>query len=73
MRIRKKSLYMTEQSVTAWPGEGALGIGGTGKPRNDWCDTELSRSVLLWNLAADPQNGPHTNNGDAPDVPGRSR
>jgi glucosylceramidase len=22
-----------------------------------------SRNVLLWNLAADPQNGPHTNNG----------
>jgi glucosylceramidase len=29
-------------------------IGATRK----WC-----RSVLLWNLAADPQNGPHTNNG----------
>jgi glucosylceramidase len=22
--------------------------------------------VLLWNLAADPQNGPHTNNGGCP-------
>jgi glucosylceramidase len=28
-----------------------------GATRN-WC-----RNVLLWNLAADPQNGPHTNNG----------
>lgn len=25
-----------------------------------------SRNVLLWNLAADPQNGPHTNDGGCP-------
>ncbi len=25
-----------------------------------------SRNVLLWNLAADPQNGPHTDNGGCP-------
>lgn len=59
----KKNLYMTEQSVTEWRGQGPLGIaepvrqvmiGGT----RNW-----SRNVLLWNLAADPQNGPHTNNG----------
>jgi glucosylceramidase len=59
----KKNLYMTEQSVTGRRGEGPLGIAEPvsrvmiGAARN-W-----SRNVLLWNLAADPQNGPHTNNG----------
>ena len=59
----KKNLYLTEQSVTARRGEGPLGIAEPvtrvmiGATRN-W-----SRNVLLWNLAADPQNGPHTNNG----------
>jgi glucosylceramidase len=58
----KKNLYMTEQSVT----EGRSGPLGIAEPvrrvmigaTRNWC-----RSVLLWNLAADPQNGPHTNNG----------
>jgi glucosylceramidase len=57
-----KNLYLTEQSVTEWR-SGPLGIAEPvrsvmiGATRN-WC-----RNVLLWNLAADPQNGPHTNNG----------
>jgi glucosylceramidase len=59
----KKSLYLTEQSVTGRRSVGPLGIAEPvrgvmiGATRN-WC-----RNVLLWNLAADPQNGPHTNNG----------
>ncbi|MGA8438306.1 MAG: glycoside hydrolase family 30 beta sandwich domain-containing protein [Candidatus Sulfotelmatobacter sp.] len=58
----KKNLYLTEQSVTERR-SGQLGIAEPvrrvmiGATRN-WC-----RNVLLWNLAADPQNGPHTNNG----------
>jgi glucosylceramidase len=58
----KKNLYLTEQSVTQGR-SGPLGIAEPvrsvmiGATRN-WC-----RNVLLWNLAADPQNGPHTNNG----------
>ena len=57
-----KNLYLTEQSVTEAPGD-PLGIAAAvswvmvGATRN-W-----SRNVLLWNLAADPNNGPHTNNG----------
>jgi glucosylceramidase len=57
-----KNLYLTEQSVTEDPA-GPLGIAGAvnwvmvGALRN-W-----SRNVLLWNLAADPHNGPHTNDG----------
>jgi glucosylceramidase len=35
-----------------------------GATRN-WC-----RNVLLWNLAADPQNGPHTNNGGCTECSG---
>ena len=58
-----KNLYLTEQSVTERRSEASLGIAEPvrrvmiGATRN-WC-----RNVLLWNLAADPQNGPHTNNG----------
>jgi glucosylceramidase len=58
-----KNLYLTEQSVTERRSDGPLGIAEPvrrvmiGATRN-WC-----RNVLLWNLAADPQNGPHTNNG----------
>ena len=59
----KKNLYFTEQMVTDRPGETTFGIASPvqrliiGAPRN-W-----SRNVLLWNLAADPENGPHTSNG----------
>jgi len=58
-----KNLYLTEQSVTERRSAGSVGIADPvrrvmiGATRN-WC-----RNVLLWNLAADPQNGPHTNNG----------
>ena len=65
----QKNLYLTEQSVTE-PRSGPLGIAEAvrrvmiGATRN-WC-----RNVLLWNLAADPQNGPHTNNGGCTDCSG---
>ncbi len=59
----KKNLYMTEQSVTAWRGEGPLGIADPVSRVMIGATRNWSRSVLLWNLAADPQNGPHTNNG----------
>jgi glucosylceramidase len=58
-----KNLYLTEQSVTEHPGSTTIGIAEPvdrvliGATRN-W-----SRNVLLWNLAADPHAGPHTNNG----------
>jgi glucosylceramidase len=58
-----KNLYFTEQSVTARDGNGMMNVGRPvariviGATRN-W-----SKSVLLWNLAADPQFGPHTNDG----------
>jgi glucosylceramidase len=58
-----KNLYLTEQSVTEWHNSTTIGIAEPvsrvliGATRN-W-----SRNVLLWNLAADPHAGPHTNNG----------
>jgi glucosylceramidase len=58
----KKSLYFTEQSVTDRRDDqinlakpiAEIVIGAT----RNW-----SRNVLLWNLAADPNFGPHTNDG----------
>lgn len=58
-----KNLYMTEQTVGGRPEPGPLGIAEPvsqvliGSVRN-W-----SRNVVLWNLAADPDAGPHTSNG----------
>jgi glucosylceramidase len=59
----KKNLYMTEQSVMARRGEGPLGIAEPVRRVMIGATRNWSRNVLLWNLAADPQNGPHTNNG----------
>jgi glucosylceramidase len=58
-----KDLFLTEQSVTERPHSPTLGIDAPeasvviDSTRN-WC-----RNVLLWNLAADPNAGPHTNDG----------
>ena len=58
-----KNLYLTEQSVGGRPNNDGIAIAEPvsrvliGATRN-W-----SRNVLLWNLAADPHAGPHTNNG----------
>ena len=59
----KKNLYMTEQSVTARRAEGPLAIAEPVRRVMIGATRNWSRNVLLWNLAADPQNGPHTNNG----------
>jgi len=58
----KKALYLTEQSVTEWR-EGPLGIAEPVRQVMIGATRNWSQNVLLWNLAADPQNGPHTNNG----------
>jgi glucosylceramidase len=62
----RKNLYFTEQLVIDRKDDTQLNIASPvqrliiGAPRN-W-----SRTVLLWNLAADPQFGPHTDNGGCP-------
>lgn len=58
----KKNLYLTEQSVTEGR-EGPLGIAEPVREVMIGATRNWSRNVLLWNLAADPHNGPHTNNG----------
>jgi len=65
-----KNLYFTEQMVvedaTAIPMKIASPVKDLiiGAPRN-W-----SKNVILWNLAADPSNGPHTNDGGCPSCQG---
>ncbi len=62
----QKGLYFTEQMVIGKPGEVPFKIVDPvsrvviGATRN-W-----ARNVLLWNLAADPHNGPHTADGGCP-------
>ena len=59
----RKNLYFTEQSVTDHTDGDAIHLSKPvarviiGVSRN-W-----SKNILLWNLAADPSNGPHTNDG----------
>jgi glucosylceramidase len=61
-----KSVYFTEQMTTQQDTQKPLRIAESvsrlmvGAPRN-W-----SRNVLLWNLAADPRDGPHTSDGGCP-------
>jgi glucosylceramidase len=61
-----KNLYFTEQMVTDRDPSGPMHLNHPvahvviGATRN-W-----SKNVLLWNLAADPNNGPHTANGGCP-------
>lgn len=66
----KKNLYMTEQSVTSWRGERRLEIAEPVRGVMIGATRNWSRNVLLWNLAADPQNGPHTNNGGCTECSG---
>ena len=58
-----KNLYMTEQSVTQWPGSNGLDIAEPIERVMIGATRNWSRNALLWNLAADPHAGPHTNNG----------
>ena len=61
-----KGIYFTEQSVTERPDTPTLNMAKPvagiiiGVTRN-W-----AKNVLLWNLAADPNAGPHTDNGGCP-------
>lgn len=57
-----KNLYMTEQAITG-PGDEPLPIAADVSGVFIDATRNWSRNVLLWNLAADPHNGPHTNDG----------
>jgi glucosylceramidase len=59
----KKSIYFTEQSITQRDNDGPLRISRPVAQVMIGVSRNWSKNVLLWNLAADPSNGPHTNNG----------
>ncbi len=57
-----KNIYFTEQSTTERNGSTTPIAVPVSRVVID-VSRNWSRNILLWNLAADPQNGPHTNNG----------
>lgn len=61
-----KDIFFTEQLVLPRRGAKKLGIAEPVARVMIGATTNWARNVLLWNLAADPQNGPHTNDGGCP-------
>jgi len=61
-----KNIYFTEQMITERPGSDTIAIAATVKRMIIDTTRNWSRSVILWNLAADPDNKPHTDNGGCP-------
>jgi len=58
-----KNIYFTEQMVTEKPGSLTINISAQVKRLIIGAARNWSRNVILWNLAADPLNEPHTDNG----------
>ncbi len=58
-----KNIYFTEQSITQRDNNGPLNIAQPVARVMIGVSRNWSKNILLWNLAADPNNGPHTNNG----------
>lgn len=58
-----KNLYLTEQSITQRPGSPGIEIAPAVSRVLIAGTRNWTRNVLIWNLAADPHAGPHTNNG----------
>ena len=58
-----KNLYFTEQMVTERPGSPEINIANPVKNLILRTTQNWSRNVILWNLAADPLNDPHTDTG----------
>jgi glucosylceramidase len=60
----RKNLYFTEQMVTgSVEARPAINIAAPVRRLMIGAMRNWSRNVLLWNLAADPKNNPHTNDG----------
>ena len=58
-----KNLYFTEQMVVERPGSKTLNIESPVRRLIIGATRNWSRNVLLWNLAADPENKPYTDRG----------
>jgi len=61
-----KDIFFTEQMVISRRGATDLQIAEPVARVMIGATTNWAKNVLLWNLAADPQNGPHTNDGGCP-------
>jgi glucosylceramidase len=59
----KKNLYFTEQSVTDHHNGDAMNLSKPVAHVMIGVSRNWSRNILLWNLAADPNSGPHTDDG----------
>lgn len=58
-----KNIYFTEQSITQRDNDGPMHITRAVADVMIGVSRNWSKNVLLWNLAADSNNGPHTDNG----------
>lgn len=58
-----KNIYFTEQMVTEQPGRPTINISAPVKRLIIGATRNWSKNVILWNLAADSLNDPHTDNG----------
>ncbi|MGD0647934.1 MAG: glycoside hydrolase family 30 beta sandwich domain-containing protein [Acidobacteriaceae bacterium] len=58
-----KNIYFTEQSITQHDNNPLMPISKPVARVMIGVSRNWSKNILLWNLAADPTNGPHTNNG----------
>ena len=58
-----KGIYFTEQSITQRDNTAPMNISKPVARVMIGVSRNWSKNILLWNLAADPNNGPHTNNG----------
>src|SRR5579871_355926 len=65
-----KNIYFTEQMITERPGSPTIAIAPAVKRMIVDTTRNRSRNVILWNLAADPENKPHTDNGGCPTCQG---
>jgi glucosylceramidase len=65
-----KNIYFTEQMITERPGSPTIVIAAAVKRTIVDTTRNWSRNVILWNLAADPENRPHTDNGGCPTCQG---
>jgi glucosylceramidase len=65
-----KNIYFTEQMITERPGSPTIAIAAAVKRMIIDTTGNWSRNVILWNLAADPENKPHTDNGGCPTCQG---
>lgn len=61
-----KNVYFTEQMIVERTGSPTIDIAATVKRMLIDTTRNWSRNVILWNLAADPDNRPHTDNGGCP-------